>query len=805
MTRKRWLSLLALLALALALHGRLLRGEALLGADLLRLGAPWRAEGPVWNPLAFDPLRALYPQALQFQRSGGASWDPQLFLGHTVGPVSFGSVAPYDEYPPLGLLVRGAPAWLGLGLFSLGHTFLAGALALLWLRWRGHGPRAALAGAIAWELSPLATVWLELPGFHTALAPWAVCACWSAEALGRAPGARRALLLAAALGGAILAGDPVQVLLLGLSLPAWALAAAPVGRRLSVCGWGLLALWLAGGLGAVRGLPLLLAWGEAHHTVPESFEQHLRATLHLGLRHLSLLVAPDLLGSPLRGFNWVGTRGQAYANYQEARLYVGLPALVAALAGVRRGRLTLAPLLLAAGGLALAFPTPLARLVAATPFGSTSPGRWLWWLHLAAPVLVAGGLSGPAPARARRLRRAGLAVGAGLALVTLLAAWAPLTRAALLPPGVDPLVARAAAREGSARLVPWAGLTRVADPWGRVAWLLSPTLGPLLLGGGALAAVALLGGGRARLGLALLGGLLAHDLLREGVVYNPSAPPAALFPATPALERTRTLQGEGRLLLGPGLREDLLRPLGLATVGGYWGLRPARLQALLGPYDPQARRQSFSPHVLSPAWRDALAVTAVVCAPGAAPPHAEQLLRAHAGPDLAVWQNPGALPRARVHAPRAVWVRPDRDGALALLREPWFDPRRHVVVEEPGPARDGQREGAPPVAARLVADRPEQVVLEVAAPEGGWLVLADGWSSGWSVSLRATGAAQATRAAPLPADVALRAVRLPEGFQGQVVWTFALPGRAPGRALSGLSLLLLLLLPGCGLAYRLRR
>jgi hypothetical protein len=328
----------------------------------------------------------------------------------------------------------------------------------------------------------------------------------------------------------------------------------------------------------------------------------------------------------------------------------------------------------------------------------------------------------------------------------------------------------------------------VVNPWGREAWLLSPTLGPLLLLAGTGLALAL-ARARPRLAGALLGGLLAHDLLREGIVYNPSCPPAALYPDTPGVARLRELQGAGRVLLGGGIREDLLRVAGLRTPGGYASLRAARTDALLGRWDPAPGRQNLSPRALPPAWRDALAVTAVACAPGTSPLQPRGLHLDRAGADLEVWRNPSALPRARLVPPEAVFVRPDRQAALALLAEPWFDPRRHLVVEEPGPPRDGRREVPPPEPARLVRDDPQRVELELTAPRGGVLLLADAWSSGWSVAPGEGTAGAALRA--LPADVALRAVRLPAGFQGTVVWTFALPGRAAGRLVSALALLAL--------------
>ena len=85
-------------------------------------------------------------------------------------------------------------------------------------------------------------------------------------------------------------------------------------------------------------------------------------------------------------------------------------------------------------------------------------------------------------------------------------------------------------------------------------------------------------------------------------------------------------------------------------------------------------------------------------------------------------------------------------------------------------------------------DTPERIVLRVEAPAGGLLVLADAYAPGWT----AWGGGQELPI--VPADVALRGVVLPPGFDAEVVFTYTLPGRRGGRALAWLSLLLLAVL-----------
>jgi uncharacterized membrane protein YfhO len=86
-------------------------------------------------------------------------------------------------------------------------------------------------------------------------------------------------------------------------------------------------------------------------------------------------------------------------------------------------------------------------------------------------------------------------------------------------------------------------------------------------------------------------------------------------------------------------------------------------------------------------------------------------------------------------------------------------------------------------AAALEVDERARVVVRARAPQGGALVLADGWGAGWSA------ADDDGRALPvLAADVALRAVILPAGFDGRVTWSYRTPGQSAGLALSALGL-----------------
>ena len=139
-------ALLALGVLALALHAHVLAGEAMVAWDLTAGQAFFARPGVAraWNPTLQDTVVGTWPFLLRDARDQGAAWNPSLALGH---PASVAD-APLASYPPGWLCHRLLPTGLAQGLLALLHTWGVGAAVFLHLRWRGVGPRAALAGAI---------------------------------------------------------------------------------------------------------------------------------------------------------------------------------------------------------------------------------------------------------------------------------------------------------------------------------------------------------------------------------------------------------------------------------------------------------------------------------------------------------------------------------------------------------------------------------------------------------------------------------------------------------------------------------
>lgn len=786
--RARLLACALLLLLPVSLHWRFLTGRALLAWDATAIYAPWSSGARPWNFLPTDHLLGAHAQ--QSWNREEARWNPYVALG-----IPSGMLVTDEEYPPARCLARLLAPHGAQVLSSIAHLAGAGLLMFGWLRWRRLPIRAALLGAIALELSPLATLWLSLP-YRTSLLCWSVAACWGAEAAARSGRPGHALGAGAALGLATLSALGDQSIILLHAVIACIALGAPAARRSRALLLGCLAVGCGAALSAVRWLPFA-SMVEAAGGTSIPWEEYLDRTARLRPAHLLLLVLPDAFGHPVRGFDLLAPGQGPYANYQEAMLHVGIPGLVLAAAGAVERRFRLWAVL-ALGALCVAAVPPVTRLAwALLPgFSTSGPMRALWVWQLAIPLLAARGFAGLERARPGP---APLHLSLGVCALVALAAAAMcsprfLERAVLPEHPADHDRARTAAHFAEHAFAPlsrglfppeWSprlpGL-HAAEGGDRRGLLLSPTLGPLLLAAStaacAWAAVRSRSPGKRRLARAALAGVLAGELLSAGLVYNPWADPGQVWRRTPAIEVLERTVGRDRALLDTGTCENTLQPFRIGAVGGYVGLLPSRTRALLQVAGARiGPRQLVRAGSIAPAWREALAVRGVLTGAGASPSEPAGLTLLHDGADARVWAPDRALPRARLHPPGSVWSRADGEAARLLLSRPGFDPTGEVVVVEPGPDRDAAAPLAP-LPARIVAESPERVELEVDAPEGGVLVLADALAPGWTVWI------EGREAPPLAADLALRGVRLPPAFHGRVEWVHAPAGRGAGLLIS---------------------
>jgi hypothetical protein len=133
-------------------------------------------------------------------------------------------------------------------------------------------------------------------------------------------------------------------------------------------------------------------------------------------------------------------------------------------------------------------------------------------------------------------------------------------------------------------------------------------------------------------------------------------------------------------------------------------------------------------------------------------------LEGESRPPVVVMRNENALPRAYVVS--RVEVHPDILRAARRLREPSFDPRAAVILEEGlaprGPAA-AEDPSAVPGGARILEEGPTRVIVESSSAEPGYLVLADTFYPGWK------GSVDGEERPILRANTMFRAVAVPAG------------------------------------------
>ena len=143
-----------------------------------------------------------------------------------------------------------------------------------------------------------------------------------------------------------------------------------------------------------------------------------------------------------------------------------------------------------------------------------------------------------------------------------------------------------------------------------------------------------------------------------------------------------------------------------------------------------------------------------------------------------VWENQDALPRGFVVG-RARVLRPGETEPDALDQ---LDPRSEVLLEQ-DVLPSGPRQDYTP--ARRLEDTPNRVDFEVETSAPGYLVLADTWYPGWSATVDG-------RTVPVQrANIAFRAVALPEPGKHRVVFSYYPVGLNAGLVLSLTTVVLL--------------
>lgn len=141
--------------------------------------------------------------------------------------------------------------------------------------------------------------------------------------------------------------------------------------------------------------------------------------------------------------------------------------------------------------------------------------------------------------------------------------------------------------------------------------------------------------------------------------------------------------------------------------------------------------------------------------------------------DIKLYENTSVMPRAFVIS-GDIRFAPDDAAALALLRDPAFDPRQTLILSGAG---EPMMSAPAAATAAISVYEPERVIVEVTAESAGWLVLTDAHYPGWRASVNGTDTPIAR------ADLMFRAVPIPAG-ESVVVFTYQ-PAWMPGALIAG--------------------
>ena len=670
--------------------------------------------------------------AVYSARDGGKGllWNPYQSCGE-----------PFFANPAMGLLYPPHLLFLFLEPNTAVHVVLilnmviGGSGMLLLLRELGLGWPAALAGALLFQLGdPMAQLngWSPMQNGPWAWVPWALLMC---ERLLRAPTRRRVGALAVILALALMPG---WVLITALT---YQLIALRVGwelmRRAAARPWrGALAvgaaLLLAPCLAAVQLLP---AAEFAEQSSRVAFEAKEFAKFQPAIGDLLKTLAQRIPPLP----------------------FVAAPLLLAAVAVCASTSRWLAAFYLLVGCLyavlALGPATPLFRLYVHLPPGAATLRysiRLFWICGLSLVLLAALGLDAvrrPAERPARRWTAFAVAAGVALALF----AWTP----------------------GNLR---WSELVAIALV---LAALLTAAVRPALGGVAVWVAAAAVTWNVVAVPLHYGGRLL--DSIDSYWRHAPTL-----------LQLDPPLSAQDRLFIMPTIASmfdlSLIRKTGsilrLPDIFDYDALvelRHAQFVVMMWHGAPINGTEDFTSTTVRGGFRrrllDLTAARVVAASPKADMSTLELPPLAGGDGGLRLFRNDSALPRAR-YVPR-LKVIPDPSVLLNRLAYGDDDLATVAFVEEtPSSGFTGEpRAPSTPAAVQFVQNDPEHLVIDVDAPQRGFLVLADEYYAGWRATVNGV------RTPILRANYAFRVVEVPAG-QSRVEFRYRPGSVAIGGALS---------------------
>ncbi|HEY4594602.1 MAG TPA: hypothetical protein VIJ61_19445, partial [Thermoanaerobaculia bacterium] len=628
-------------------------------------------------------------------------WNPFILCGDPLA----GSAQPAPYYPVNAVaLLLSLP--FALTFAASAQLFLAALAAFLYLRDLECREIAAVLGAVGWAFCSFVAFWLEWPlGATVSLFPLLALAARRAV---RQPGWPSALLLAAALTAAILAGHPesaAHVIVLGAALGLVEAASVPPRRWGSIAGWAAAGGALALALSAIFVLPLVEALRQTAQWLYRQGALELAAAAPAAdaWRHLVASVVPSMSQMP----DAPGARpilDPIVSAYAGSVLWG--PALYGLVRGPWRGRFALAALgvigVCAGAKMPLLYP-----LLGHLPLLSMALNDRLVFAGAFATVVLAA-LGVEAWLRAEEPRRATWELaGAGAAALLVFAA--ALTQ---LVPG-----SRAAGYDAP-ELARW------------MAWSLVPLVAAALVAG--LAAAARLSHRHLLWAAAALVLALAIQRTGEMGTYYPTVPARAFYPRVPPLDALPPQDGEPWRLVGQyyqlvpnqgGLYE-------IEDVRGYQAIFHRRF-ADLTPLWVSSEPSAWFLMVVD-VNRPFLSLMNVryVMTPARSNLRRRRLVAS--GPGSLLWDNPRALPRAFV--PRKVRLGVPADRQVEEMKEEddfggrgWIEP----PDADGGPPRE-RRSGPGSVVTRR---RGLGFEMTAEMEHRGWVIITETAWTGWRARL----------------------------------------------------------------------
>ena len=742
----------------------LLPGHTLSASDFLWSLAPWNASRPSDIPdlganfeLA-DATEVFFP-FLEFARGHLPDiplWNPHLMGGRPfVGNMQSAVFSPFS-WPSYVL-----PFWMSLGVVAALKLFVAALGTHVLGRSLGMRFGGALLAGVIFPFGTFFMVWLTWPLTSAfALAPWVILL---GEIVLRRPGPLPAAGLALLTGAVLLGGHPESSFQVMAVAAVWFTArivarARREGVRPMVRAAVTYALALAAGaaISAVAVVPfleLLFHSGD--------LDRRGDAAGHWPARYLGGLFLHDYWGRP--------GNGSVIEPFMVLRgWYAGALTLMLAAAALilRPTRIRIG---VAALGIVCAMTVvgadPVHAIVNVLPgFSKAHNERLLIFVLFGLALLAGWGLDELTSGRVapRRRRQLVVAAGAGIALAPVvwmiavgtlkpgLAGWAVKVAWGFVhpPPG-----ALANQNEHAADIVRNGALAM---------WL------PVAAAALALVAWALARRRSAAVVVALAVALVAIDLFRANMGYNPAIPrDHATQPVTPAIEYLQQrvpnrFSGVSLNISFQPLPADLAMRYGLYDGRGYDYPAEKRYDTLWRRFVVPGIPDFAQPDALAGATPAAvramsvLSISDLLAAPDDDRLRGPGLRVAYRGKDAVIYRNERALPRLFLVGRQQVI--PDAETQLRAVTHPRFDGRRVAVTERrlPGLA-EGAGGTAPVGSARFEAYEPDRVVARSRADRRSLLVLSDVHYPGWKV--RVDG-----RDAPIErVDYLLRGVMVPAG------------------------------------------